>query len=275
MIARGVGIMQGRLAAPIGGRIQAFPADEWRDELPRAAQAGLSCIEWIYETQGRERNPLCTDEGIAELRALTARHGVAVRSVCADYFMEFPLVRADGAALAERVEHLRWLIDRCRAAGIERVVLPFVDASEVKTADEETALVETLTRAERVATAEGVELHLEMSFAPARFAAFMAHLPEAIRVNYDSGNSSSLGYHPGDEFAAYGERIGSVHVKDRILGGTTVPLGTGSADLPAFFAGLKRLGYDGDIILQVARGEPGHEVEWARRNRAFVEAGLA
>jgi hexulose-6-phosphate isomerase len=184
-------------------------------------------------------------------------------------------VRGGDTELAERLDHLRWLIDRCRTAGVERVVLPFVDASEVKTADEETELAEVLASAERDATTAGVELHLEMSFAPARFAAFLDRLPDAIHVNYDSGNSASLGYRPQEEFAAYGPRIGSVHVKDRIRGGTTVPLGTGSAELPAFFAGLKRLGYAGDIILQVARGESGGEVQWARQNRGFVEAALA
>ena len=72
----------------------------------------------------------------------------------------------------------------------------------------------------------------------------------------------------------YGSRIGSVHVKDRVRGGTTVPLGTGDADFPAFFSGLAQLGYGGDVILQVARGESGREVEWAQQNAAFVRLAL-
>ncbi len=268
-----IGIMQGRLVPPVGGRIQAFPADNWRDEFARAATAGLASIEWIDESYGRDVNPLCSESGIAELRALSARHGVAVRSVCADYFMEAPLVRA-GAELPARIAHLVWLVDQCRIAGIGRVVLPFVDASDVGTPDEERELIAVLERVEPAATAAGVELHLEMSFAPERFAAFLDRLPAAVRVNYDSGNSASLGYHPRDEFAAYGDRIGSVHVKDRVRGGGTVPLGSGDADLPSFFAELRRIAYAGDVILQVARGEAGQEVESARRNRAFVEAAL-
>jgi L-ribulose-5-phosphate 3-epimerase len=265
--------MQGRLLPPIGGRIQAFPAADWREEFSRAAEAGLASIEWIYEVPGCGDNPLCTDEGHAEMSTLSGWTGVAVRSVCADYFMDQTLVRA-GDALPARVAHLEWLIDRCRMAGMERLVLPFVDASEVKTSDEEDELVDTLTRVTGRATAAGVELHLEMSFGPARFAGFLERLPEAIRVNYDSGNSASLGYDPREEFAAYGDRIGSVHVKDRLRGGTTVPLGTGHADLPAFFEGLRTIGYRGDIILQVARGETGREVEWARQNLEFVRAAL-
>ncbi len=80
-----------------------------------------------------------------------------------------------------------------------------------------------------------------------------------VKVNYDSGNSSSLGFVPAEEFAAYGERIGSVHIKDRVRGAGTVPLGTGDADLPAVFAGMARIRYSGDITLQVARSEPGSE----------------
>jgi hexulose-6-phosphate isomerase len=91
-----------------------------------------------------------------------------------------------------------------------------------------------------------------------------------LKVNYDSGNSSSLGYAPREEFAAYGERVGSVHIKDRLLGASTVPLGTGDADFAGLAEGLRKVAYKGDFILQVARGTSGDEVAWARQNREFV-----
>jgi len=72
----------------------------------------------------------------------------------------------------------------------------------------------------------GVELHLETSLSPSEFSRLLARLPSPlIKVNYDSGNSASLGYDPTEEFAAYGARLGSIHIKDRVLGGGTVPLG--------------------------------------------------
>jgi hexulose-6-phosphate isomerase len=61
-----------------------------------------------------------------------------------------------------------------------------------------------------------------------------------------------------------------VHIKDRIRGGGTVPLGTGDADFPTVFSQLNKIRYDGDITLQVARSEPGQEIAWARLNREFV-----
>ena len=50
-------IMQGRLVAPIDGRIQTFPRDRWRDEFPRAVEAGLDGIEWIFDEAGEAANP--------------------------------------------------------------------------------------------------------------------------------------------------------------------------------------------------------------------------
>jgi hexulose-6-phosphate isomerase len=91
-----------------------------------------------------------------------------------------------------------------------------------------------------------------------------------LKVNYDTGNSGSLGYRPTEEFAAYGSRIGSVHVKDRILGGGSVPLGNGSTDFPTVFEGLRKVDYCGDFTLQAARGQPGDEVKWARKNLKFL-----
>jgi hexulose-6-phosphate isomerase len=117
----------------------------------------------------------------------------------------------------------------------------------------------------------GIEIHLETSLGPAEFAKLLDSIPHPkLKVNYDSGNSASLGYSPADEFGAYGDRIGSVHIKDRVLNGGTVLLGTGSADFPRVFSCLEKVGYQGDFTLQVARGTPGDEVALARQNLAFV-----
>ena len=268
--------MQGRLVPPTEGRIQCFPNDCWRDEFPRAQEAGLTCIEWIYDGHGAAVNPLATDAGAAEIKMLAERHGVEILSVCADWFMEAPLVRAARTVLAEREGKLAWLLDRGAAIGIQRMVLPFVDASRIEDDAEMDAVVGVLERALPRARLVGIEIHLETSLSPSRFADLLRRIPAPeVKVNYDSGNSASLGFHPMDEFAAYGDRVGSVHIKDRVLGGATVPIGTGNTDFAALFAGLKTIGYRGDFILQVARGMIGDEVAWAARNRGFIEESWA
>jgi L-ribulose-5-phosphate 3-epimerase len=267
------GIMQGRLVAPEGPLYQCFPRKAWRDEFPRAKAAGLDAIEWIYDVYGADANPIATDAGLAEMRTLSAEHGIAVRSVCADYFMERPLVR--GADRSENIARLEWLIGQCEKLQMQRIVLPFVDASKLEGEDDAKALASTLRALLPVAERARIELHLETDLAPRPFAVLLEMLPSRwIWVNYDSGNSASLGYSPREEFAAYGSRVGSVHIKDRVRGGSTVALGTGDADFPALFACLAEHHYDRDFILQAARLEPGGEVELARKNRAFAERWL-
>jgi L-ribulose-5-phosphate 3-epimerase len=268
-----VAIMQGRLLPPQDGRIQSFPRDGWRDEFALAAAAELDAIEWIFDVFGLDVNPVATDAGLREMAALSAQTGVSVRSICADYFMDRPLLRAADDEIEDRIETLSWLLRRCALLGAGRVVLPFVDASGINSDDELGTVASNLGRVLSVVDETRVELHLETSLAPAPFADLLARLPDkSVKVNYDSGNSASLGYSPSDEFAAYGPRVGSVHIKDRVRGGGTVPLGSGDTDFEALFDCLDEVAYQGDFVLQVARGSDGDEVSWAKQNRAFLIA---
>lgn len=266
-----IGIMQGRLLPPTNNQIQCFPKDLWEEEFEFAAKADLNCIEWIYDLHSADMNPILTDAGVNKMKLLSAKHHVQILSLCADYFMDKPLVRAENSELRERLSHLEWLLTRCELIGINRLVLPFVDNSRINTNDESEKVCGSLKQVLGTAEKTGVEIHLETSLSPSQFADLLSNIHHPLlRVNYDSGNSSALGYHPDDEFRAYGSRVGSVHIKDRIRGGSTVPLGSGSADFQALRNNLKKVSYASDFILQVARGIDGDEVALAKHNRQFA-----
>ena len=270
-----IAIMQGRLLPPEDGRFQCFPRAQWEQEFGHAASAGLDAIEWIYDVHGADVNPLASDEGIARIRSLSERHGIAVVSLCADYFMDRPFLTADTLEFVGLRERLVWLMERCRMAGIGRIVLPFVDASQIRTVEQADRVTRLLSGVLPYASACRVELHLETSLAPAPFAELLAAIPHPmLKANYDSGNSSSLGYDVRQELAEYGPRIGSVHIKDRVCGGGTVPLGSGDADIRGLLAGLADLSYAGGYVLQVARSTAGEEIAWARANREYLQHEL-
>lgn len=266
-----IGIMQGRLSTPVGGRLQAFPAERWVQEFALARSVPLDYLEWIYEEQNSDLNPIATIAGVELIRISSERSGVAVRALCADYFMDRPLVRCGDHELAERQQVLAELIHRCSKLGILRVVLPFVDSSAIIDSDELLDVAKTLLALSATIENAKVELHLETSLDPTQFADLMSRIDHPmIRINYDTGNSASLGYRPADEFRTYGRWIGSVHIKDRVCGGGSVPLGSGDADFETVFGELGRFSYSGDFTLQVARGQNGEEVEGARNNLAFI-----
>jgi len=266
-----IGIMQGRLLPPTDNQIQCFPIDRWEEEFELAAKANLNCIEWIYDLQSAHMNPISTDTGLKKMKFLSLKHGTQVLSLCADYFMDKPIIRVDDSELKERLAQFEWLLTRCQSIGISRVIWPFVDNSRINSEEESESVGESLKQVLSSAEKTGVEIHLETSLPPQKFAELLSSIPHPLlKVNYDSGNSSALGHHPDDEFRAYGSHIGSVHIKDRVLNGGTVPLGTGSADFQALRNNLKKINYRGDFILQVARGVDGDEVAHAIKNRQFV-----
>src|SRR5438067_1349047 len=166
--------MQGRLLPPEGGRIQSFPTGRWAEEFALAAAVPLDAIEWIYEVQGADDNPLGTRVGIERLGALAREHRVAVLSVCADYFMDRPFVRVSESERADAEQVLVWLLHQCQLAGIGRMVLPFVDISRIADSTEQEVVVQLLRRLLPTLEATGVEVHLETDLAPGRFAELLA-----------------------------------------------------------------------------------------------------
>lgn len=270
------GIMQGRLSPPEDARFQSFPRNSWRQEFPRARMAGLDYIEWIHDEYGRTENPIFSEAGLAELDALKREHNIATPALCGDWFVDHPFVRCTPAARTQREEHLHELIPIAARIGANRIVLPFVDQSKMATEDEKQTVIEVLQRALPVARRHDIELHLEADFDPTDFAALLARIEHpSLKVNWDSGNSSGLGYMATEEFAAYGERIGSIHIKDRYKkpegGVETRPLGTGSADFDDVFRAIRFIEYEGGVTLQVARGKDNDEVAFIQNQLAFVK----
>src|SRR5687768_3426641 len=171
-----IGIMQGRLLPPTNNQIQCFPKDRWKEEFEFAAKANLNCIEWIYDLYSADMNPISTDAGVNKMKFLSAQHNVQILSLCADYFMDRPLTKVDNYELRERLSHLEWLLNRCQLIGINRMILPFVDNSRIKTRDEAEKVCESLKQVLDTAERTGVEIHLETSLPPEQFADLLSNI---------------------------------------------------------------------------------------------------
>ncbi len=270
------GIMQGRLSPQIGDTIQSFPVGTWQDEFLLAQKAGLNCIEWIYETGTDQINPLRNLEGIREIRKLEKESSVMVRSICADYYMNIHLLDPSGLPVPSVKSHLEWLIGQASRLECQYIILPFVDSSSLKTHEQIMGLETLLRSIVPMMEKNSVEIHLETDLPPSTIAGILSSLDhKLIRANYDIGNSASLGYNPREELPLLKQWVGSVHVKDRMKSGGTVPLGSGAADFAYCFNGFQSIPYNRPYILQAARENNISEVDLAIRNRTFVESFLS
>ena len=253
-----IGFMQGRLSAMVDGKIQAFPWNEWREEFPRAVALGLPRIEWTIDQDRLRENPLTTAAGQKEILELSRHHALRPASLTGDCFMQAPFWKTDGETQKSLVADLDLVLASCSTLGIEFVVIPLVDNGRIENATQSEILLRVLLDRTASLSKQGVKIVFESDLPPAPLAKFIEAFPhEVFGINYDSGNSAALGYDSAEEISAYAPRILNVHVKDRLLGGATVPLGTGAADLAKAIRLIEQSGYRGQYVLQTARAADG------------------
>ncbi len=265
-----IGVMQGRLLFKYQGRYQAHPFGYWQDEFPKAAAIGLDCIEFILDFNGAERNPLLRDDGPDEIMLLSERTGVKVATVCADYFMEAPLHHQDEHIATQSQRVLQRLLSNGKKLGLTDIVIPCVDQSSLNDNAAIERFIARLRPLVEDAGMAGINFSLEADLAPQLFAELLERFDSPrLTVNYDTGNSAAIGYDPVEELGCYGKKISDIHIKDRKLGGGSVPLGTGDVQFGRFFEALRHLNYTGPFIMQAYRDDEGlvvfrHQLEWVR-----------
>lgn len=270
-----IGFMQGRLSHLIDGRIQAFPWGCWQKEFSIAERNEFHLMEWTLDQNQLYENPLLTLTGQAEIRAMSQRHGLAIPSLTGDCFMQAPFWKAQGCEREILQRDFCEIAKGCAATGISMIVVPLVDNGRLENTAQEDALVAFLENQAKFFASNALKVVFESDFVPVELARFIGRLdPVLFGINYDIGNSAALGFNPADELAAYGQRVVNIHVKDRVLGGTTVPLGTGNADFETVFSLLNRIGYKGFYILQTARAADGDHAGALRRYKTMVENWL-
>jgi len=253
-----IGVMQGRLLPKYKGRYQAHPAGYWQEEFDMASDLGLDLIEFIFDFNDADKNPLMNESGLEEILILSEKTGVAVKSICADYFMEAPLHSSSKQDSKRSLAVLKDLISKTLKLGVKDIVIPCVDKSSLRNETQKDSFVKMISEVLDIVEKFKINIALETDLAPGPFHDLLERFDTSrITVNYDTGNSASLGFDPEEEVAAYGNRISDIHIKDRLLGGGSVILGTGDTDFDKFFLALEKVGYNDFFILQAYRDDEG------------------
>jgi len=246
-----IGFMQGRLSPIRNNRIQSFPWETWRSEFEIASSNALLNMEWTIDSEKFAENPLICESGQEQIRQLRDNFNISIPSVTCDYFMENPFWLNNEI---EVKENLQEIIVGMSNVGSSILVIPLVDNSSLTNNQIESKCVNFFLSFENQLQERGIRIAFESDLNPGKLKSFISKFHvNSFGINYDIGNSASLGFDPNREFEAYGSRIVNTHVKDRNFGGTTVPLGEGDADFPTIFRLLGEANYGGNYILQTAR----------------------
>jgi L-ribulose-5-phosphate 3-epimerase len=251
-----IAIMQGRLSPPSRRRLQAFPWDSWPAEFAHAGTLGFDGIEWLFEDERHDENPLWTVTGRCRIQELIDAHAVPVRSVCADYFMVHPFFRVGAGERERSIEVLRRLIQAAADVGAGTILLPVLEIAEIRDEAEADLLTDALRACVADARAAKIRLGLETELVGPHYAALVARVGDpVVGAYYDIGNAAAGGHDLAADVRALGTTIVGVHVKDRRRAGGSVPLGQGAADFVACFRALREVEYGGSLVLQTAFGD--------------------
>jgi L-ribulose-5-phosphate 3-epimerase UlaE len=243
------------------GRYQAFPLGMWQEEFKIAKSFNLDLIEFILDYNDVEENPLIKKGGIQEIKTVINDTSVNVQTICADYFMEAPLHSKNEDIVKSSQRMMFSLLDSAKDLGVTDIIIPCVDKSSLidqKTIDR---FIKNLTPFIKLIEEYCINICIETDLKPQPFLDLLNRFQSnRITVNYDIGNSASLGYDLEAELAAYGDRITDIHIKDRIYNGGSVVLGKGNSDFKFFFKELSKYDYKGPLIIQAYLDNEGTKI---------------
>ena len=253
------GIMQGRLLPKFKGQYQSHPVGYWDKEYSIASKLGLNNIEFIFDLYLYRNNPIISDIDYSiEIQKNT---GVNTKSICADFFMYAPIQQATEEERRIFKSLVSELIINLSKLGGTDIVIPFVDNSKIVDEEDKKLIIDFLDYFEVICKDYDINLCLETDLNPIEFNQFINRFNnEKVSINYDSGNSASLGYSIVDELGLYGNKITNIHIKDRLINGTSVELGKGDADLKYLKDFILKTSFDGILTFQSFRDDEGIQI---------------
>ena len=249
------GVMQGRLLPKYLNKYQAHPIGYWQDEFKIASDLNFDCIEFIFDFEKHNLNPLFFDSGLDSILENSKKNKILVKSICADYFMESPIFIENLSVQNENFRVLKKIIINSQKIGIKDIVIPLVDKSSILGSLKKQFSVSSFLKKICVDLRGcDVNICLETDLPPQQFINFVKDINEPqIKINYDIGNSVSMGYSYREELDAYSNLITNIHIKDRLFNGSSVTLGDGDTDFKGFFSYLSKKTFKGIFIMQAFR----------------------
>ena len=254
--------MQGRLSPIVGDKIQSFPWQNWRKELREFNDLNLSRVEWTLDLKKYYRNPLLRNPAVVKqhLRGIN----IDLSGLTSDAHMHGCFFTESAYKIKKRsLEKLeRRIIEALSLFSNAYLVVPLVDESSLlHNRSRVNIVVGHYLQNQEFFQKSGVKVLFETDLGPEENLRFIKSLPEnTFGINYDTGNSASLGYNVNEELMAYGDRVGNIHIKDRVFNGASCLLGTGDFDFDGFFDHAKNYLFD-KCILQTARSLAGNHQE--------------
>ena len=265
-----IGFMQGRLVnSEKRNAIQYFPEKNWAKEFEIGEKNKFRIMEWTINYENINKNPLYNGD-LEKVKKMVKKFKISIPSVTYDYFMQKPFFKKKNFKMKKLIiKNLKTMIANGNKLAVKYHIFPLVDNASIKSLTEEKVLIKEIKKLLKFLKKRS-KILFELDYPPNKIIEFVKKFKsKKIGINYDTGNSSALNYNFNDEIK-YFKYVRNIHIKDRVLNGSTVRLGKGNWDYKKFFK-LINSHYQGNFILQTARSKKNYHVEEILLNKKFFE----
>jgi L-ribulose-5-phosphate 3-epimerase len=254
-----VGVLQGRLSEPVNKKMQEFPSNTWKSEFNVLNSIGLSGIEWIITPNNNLNNPFFIESNLP----------LNVLSVCVDTMVNNSFYKNEFMN-----QTLVPVLDKMAKLNLNKIVIPLLEDSSV---ENEYIRYEFLKNIIPISEKyPSIDFCFEFE-CNKEIVIDVVNKKDNFFITYDTGNFTSTYKEKIDHkelIEYFGSKIKNVHFKDRTFNGETKHLGLGDTDFKTIIDSLKNINYTDNIILQLARGVNGDEINYIKNTYKKIKTLL-
>lgn len=264
-------LVQGRALPQIDESLQSFPSN-WIEEFPLIEKLGFDGIEWIYDKKSEYNNPILNLDQHENIKMISKKYNVSLENIVFDWFIIHPLIKNNDITLSTKIEKLIDLLDISEKIGFQRVIFPLLEGNSIHDSNEMELFLKIFSdNILPTLNLKKLEIHFETSMSPNDEFYFINKLDNSqTKICFDMGNSASLGFDCSEVLDKISPFLGSVHIKDRLINGPTVPLGEGLVDFSKVFKILNEIKFSGPISFQAYRNKNSNNIELLNSYLMFI-----
>jgi len=236
------------------------PADwSYTETLKQAKAAGYEAVELVIRDEW-DITLETPESKLAQMARQAADEGLELASICPS-FRKAPkdLMTNDAAVREQSLETVKRALGIAKAMGIDTMLLTLGALTPQLYYNEAYAnALQSMQKLAPFAEEIGVNVAIEYVWnkfllSPMEFARFCDEVASPrVGLFFDTGNMTIFGY-PEHWVRICGKHLMKVHFKDfKRQGYQWTPLLEGDVDFPAVMAELRKIGYDGALISEVA-----------------------
>jgi len=230
----------------------------WRETMEKSKAAGYEAIEVTL----RDASELSFDtpaEGVREIATIAADLGLTIDSICPQSrARQCNVMDGDPAVRQAGKDTIKRLLEIAKTMGVDGVlVVPGVVTSEVHYDDAYSRALAAFCELAPFAEAIGVTIAIEYVWnrfllSPLEMRRFLDEIgSDRVGLFFDTGNMVIFGF-PEQWVKICGRHVKKVHFKDFKRPDQWPPLLQGDVDFPAVMRELRKIGFDGACLSEVA-----------------------